>query len=487
MPKAARKPCPDGEEGEVGQTPPSGEHHLEQTRATCSGSEQVFGKLGAQPRAKKCEAMEGLIAEAWGLMGEIVTPEVLDAAIVTAAQKVEHYEIASYGSLNALAQELGHTDAARLLEQTLNEEKAADQAEPDRAVWGQQDRPPGGGLTGNRVPAERRLVAGPCQRLCAGADTGRVAPRGAGSARGSLVGLAGVGTGGYAAPSPEELRMSAPPQTKGSAPSTRSSASPTTTCGRCPTTASAASGAARGPGRAFGWQPVHENGRRSRCRAAAPASPSSRAASSSCPAPRSTRCTRPAARCTRTSTRCSEVAEPLGIGMLGLGFQPKWRREDIPWMPKGRYQIMGELHAEEGQARPRHDAAHLHRAGEPRLLVRGRHGARSSGSGSRCSRSPPRCSPTRRSPRASRTASSATAATSGPTPIPTAPASCRSCSRTAWASSAMSTTCSTCRCTSSTATAATSTRAASRSATSWRAGCRRCRASGRPSPTGPTT
>ena len=92
-----------------------------------SGSSRCSQKLDAQPRAKKCEAMEGLIAEAEELMGEIATPEVLDAAMIGAAQKVEHYEIASYGTLSTLAQELGHTDAARLLEQTLNEEKAADQ------------------------------------------------------------------------------------------------------------------------------------------------------------------------------------------------------------------------------------------------------------------------------------------------------------------------------------------------------------------------
>ena len=69
------------------------------------------------------------------------------------------------------------------------------------------------------------------------------------------------------------------------------------------------------------------------------------------------------------------VAAPLGIGMLGLGFQPKWRREDIPWMPKGRYRIMRQLHADQGQARPRHDAAHLHDPDQPRLLIRSRHGA----------------------------------------------------------------------------------------------------------------
>jgi ferritin-like metal-binding protein YciE len=112
------------------------EHHLEQTKGHVQRLEQVFEQLDARPRAKKCEAMEGLIAEAEELMGEITTPEVLDAAMIAAAQKVEHYEIASYGTLNALAEELGHTQAARLLEQTLNEEKAADQKLNEIALSG---------------------------------------------------------------------------------------------------------------------------------------------------------------------------------------------------------------------------------------------------------------------------------------------------------------------------------------------------------------
>jgi ferritin-like metal-binding protein YciE len=112
------------------------EHHLEQTKGHVDRLEQVFAKLDASPRAKKCEAMEGLIAEAEELMGEIATPEVLDAAMISAAQKVEHYEIASYGTLSTLAAELGHTEAARLLEQTLNEEKAADQKLNEIALSG---------------------------------------------------------------------------------------------------------------------------------------------------------------------------------------------------------------------------------------------------------------------------------------------------------------------------------------------------------------
>ena len=69
-----------------------------------------------------------------------------------------------------------------------------------------------------------------------------------------------------------------------------------------------------------------------------------------------------------------EVAKPLGIGFLGLGMTPNWKRSDMPMMPKGRYKIMTGLHAQGRQVRPRHDVPHLHRAGEPRLLIRSRHG-----------------------------------------------------------------------------------------------------------------
>ena len=103
------------------------EHHLEETRGQVDRLDQVFQHLDARSGGKRCEAMEGLIEEAKEMMEEIATPEVLDAAMIAAAQKVEHYEIASYGSVRALAEALGHNDAARLLQETLDEEKAADQ------------------------------------------------------------------------------------------------------------------------------------------------------------------------------------------------------------------------------------------------------------------------------------------------------------------------------------------------------------------------
>ena len=103
------------------------ESHLEQTRGQIERLDQVFEQLDLPKRAKKCEAMEGLIEEARSHMDEIDDGALLDVGMIICAQKVEHYEIAGYGSLVALAGQLGHGDAVSLLEQTLSEEKQADQ------------------------------------------------------------------------------------------------------------------------------------------------------------------------------------------------------------------------------------------------------------------------------------------------------------------------------------------------------------------------
>ncbi|MGH6916389.1 MAG: ferritin-like domain-containing protein [Geminicoccaceae bacterium] len=103
------------------------EHHLDETKGQVERLERVFEQLDARSSGKRCEAMEGLIEEAKEMIEEIKTPEVLDCALIVGAQKVEHYEIASYGSVCALAEALGQHDVKLLLEQTLNEEKAADQ------------------------------------------------------------------------------------------------------------------------------------------------------------------------------------------------------------------------------------------------------------------------------------------------------------------------------------------------------------------------
>ena len=101
--------------------------HLAVTETHVERLEQVFEILGEKAAAKKCEAMDGLITEAEELMKEVKDEVVRDAAIISAAQKVEHYEIASYGTLCAFAKTLGEDEIAGILEQTLNEEKQADE------------------------------------------------------------------------------------------------------------------------------------------------------------------------------------------------------------------------------------------------------------------------------------------------------------------------------------------------------------------------
>ncbi|HEY4312612.1 MAG TPA: ferritin-like domain-containing protein [Pirellulales bacterium] len=100
--------------------------HLEQTKGHAERLERVFELLDQKPRAKKCKAMEGLIEEGKELIAEDAEPEVLDAGLIAAAQRVEHYEIAGYGCVRTYAELLGETDARDLLQQTLDEEAATD-------------------------------------------------------------------------------------------------------------------------------------------------------------------------------------------------------------------------------------------------------------------------------------------------------------------------------------------------------------------------
>jgi ferritin-like metal-binding protein YciE len=100
--------------------------HLGETKGHVQRLEQVFQMLGQKPKSVNCPAIDGIIEEASDVTGEVDDKDVLDAAVIAAGQAVEHYEITRYGSLIAWAKRLGRNDAARLLEQTLNEEKAAD-------------------------------------------------------------------------------------------------------------------------------------------------------------------------------------------------------------------------------------------------------------------------------------------------------------------------------------------------------------------------
>lgn len=98
------------------------EHHLEQTRNHVSRLEEIFGNRDGSPRGKKCVGMEGLIEEGQEVITSDMDGSVRDAALIAAAQRVEHYEISGYGTARAYAERLGDRKAVRLLDKTLEEE-----------------------------------------------------------------------------------------------------------------------------------------------------------------------------------------------------------------------------------------------------------------------------------------------------------------------------------------------------------------------------
>ena len=135
------------------------EEHLEVTRGQVDRLDRIFKKLGARPTGKKCVAMEGLVEEGKKLMAEDSEPAVLDAALIAAAQKVEHYEIAGYGTVRTYARQLGYEEAADLLQETLDEEGEADQTLTDLAesVINVEAEQQG---DGEPAPRSRKAVAG---------------------------------------------------------------------------------------------------------------------------------------------------------------------------------------------------------------------------------------------------------------------------------------------------------------------------------------
>src|SRR5690606_21218516 len=101
--------------------------HREETEGHVERLQQVFEILGKQPRGKTCDAIEGIVAEGEEISDEFKDTPALDAGLISAAQAVEHYEITRYGTLKRWAMELGMADAAKLLDQTLQEEAKTDQ------------------------------------------------------------------------------------------------------------------------------------------------------------------------------------------------------------------------------------------------------------------------------------------------------------------------------------------------------------------------
>ena len=102
------------------------ESHLEETRGQVERLEQVFESLDEKAKGKHCDGIAGIIEEGKSIMDEDFDEATMDARLIAAGQRAEHYEMAAYGTLVAWARAMGHTAAARLLQQTLDEEKAAD-------------------------------------------------------------------------------------------------------------------------------------------------------------------------------------------------------------------------------------------------------------------------------------------------------------------------------------------------------------------------
>jgi ferritin-like metal-binding protein YciE len=102
------------------------EQHLTETQGQIQKVEQVFRMHGHEPKSVTCAAMDGILSEAQDIMGEVDDKEVLDAAMLAAAQAVEHYEITRYGTLVAWAKQLGRDDCAQVLHSILDQEKATD-------------------------------------------------------------------------------------------------------------------------------------------------------------------------------------------------------------------------------------------------------------------------------------------------------------------------------------------------------------------------
>ncbi len=109
------------------------EDHLEETHGHVARLEEIFEMHGEEAKKQKCKGMQGVLAEGEEMLGYDAPPEVRDAAIISACQRVEHYEIAAYGTVRTYAEQMGHERAAAVLQETLDEELAADQKLTDIA------------------------------------------------------------------------------------------------------------------------------------------------------------------------------------------------------------------------------------------------------------------------------------------------------------------------------------------------------------------
>jgi ferritin-like metal-binding protein YciE len=175
LPKLAKKASND-------QLRQAIEQHLQETQGHVERLEQIFEQLGMPARGKKCDAMKHLIEEGNDMIAEADEEAVRDAVMIASAQKVEHYEIASYGTLRTWANMLGKNDAAALLEETLEEEKEADMKLTSIAESVVNERAAGEGAEEpqeeERPNARGRRVAPRTGSRQVAADRGRTGNRG---------------------------------------------------------------------------------------------------------------------------------------------------------------------------------------------------------------------------------------------------------------------------------------------------------------------
>jgi ferritin-like metal-binding protein YciE len=155
--------------------------HLEQTRGHVKRLEQIFRSIGESARRKPCEGMKGLLEEGKQLMEEEAEEAVRDAGLIAGAQRVEHYEMAAYGSLKRWATALGEEEAAALLEQTLDEEKAADEKLSEIGESSVNAKAAQG--AGRPEKAASQEKTRPARALAAGAGRGRQAGQAGASLR----------------------------------------------------------------------------------------------------------------------------------------------------------------------------------------------------------------------------------------------------------------------------------------------------------------
>jgi len=154
------------------------ETHLEETRGQVNRLEQVFASLDEKVRGKHCDGVAGIIEEGKSVMEEDFDETTMDACLIASAQRVEHYEMAAYGTLVAWAEAMGHSEAAELLQQTLDEEKATDEKLTALAEGGiNQSAADGAHPQGDDEDEEEEVVAAPARKRAAGGSKKKAAGR----------------------------------------------------------------------------------------------------------------------------------------------------------------------------------------------------------------------------------------------------------------------------------------------------------------------